>query len=355
VSRIARALTALPFAALFACAGPSDDATLAGDTSQSSAEIRQDNSGLSATISASRSTFDAADPVTVTLTITNGGKGALQLLRWFGPTAELEEHLFAVARDGKAVQYIGPHMKRAAPDHEDMLTIAPGRSVSAEVSLSGAYDFSATGAYTVRYELGKMVSNELTFWVEGRQTVWPAPLASDIVTLGTITYTSCSASQQSQIPAALSQATTYATASLNYLTNTTPSGTPRYTTWFGTFSSSGWNKAKADYAAIQDAFLNKNMGFDCSCKKKGVYAFVYPNQPYNIHLCPVFWQVANSGTDSRGGTLVHETSHFTVVAGTNDFAYGQNACKSLALSNPTQALGNADSHEYFAENTPSQN
>ncbi|MFC0050092.1 M35 family metallo-endopeptidase [Rheinheimera tilapiae] len=31
------------------------------------------------------------------------------------------------------------------------------------------------------------------------------------------------------------------------------------------------------------------------------------------------------------------------------------AAKSLALSNPTQAVKNADSHEYFAENTPAQN
>jgi peptidyl-Lys metalloendopeptidase len=48
-------------------------------------------------------------------------------------------------------------------------------------------------------------------------------------------------------------------------------------------------------------------------------------------------------------------SHFTVVAGTNDNAYGQSAAKSLAISNPTKALNNADSHEYFAENTPAQN
>jgi peptidyl-Lys metalloendopeptidase len=59
-----------------------------------------------------------------------------------------------------------------------------------------------------------------------------------------------------------------------------------------------------------------------------------------------------TGTDSKAGTLVHEMSHFNVVAGTDDHAYGQSAAKSLALSNPDLALNNADSHEYFAENTP---
>ena len=59
-----------------------------------------------------------------------------------------------------------------------------------------------------------------------------------------------------------------------------------------------------------------------------------------------------SGTDSKGGTLVHEMSHFNVVAGTDDHAYGQSAAASLAISNPAQAVDNADSHEYFGENTP---
>jgi peptidyl-Lys metalloendopeptidase len=45
-------------------------------------------------------------------------------------------------------------------------------------------------------------------------------------------------------------------------------------------------------------------------------------------------------------------SHFNVVASTNDWAYGQSAAASLAISNPTKAIDNADSHEYFSENNP---
>ena len=59
-----------------------------------------------------------------------------------------------------------------------------------------------------------------------------------------------------------------------------------------------------------------------------------------------------TGTDSKAGTLIHEMSHFTVVAGTDDHAYGQTAARNLAKSNPKLAVDNADSHEYFAENTP---
>jgi peptidyl-Lys metalloendopeptidase len=34
--------------------------------------------------------------------------------------------------------------------------------------------------------------------------------------------------------------------------------------------------------------------------------------------------------------------------------YGQSGAKSLAISDPNKAIDNADSHEYFAENTPAQ-
>ena len=96
------------------------------------------------------------------------------------------------------------------------------------------------------------------------------------------------------------------------------------------------------------------MTFDCGCKQR-YYAYVYPNQPYNIYVCSVFWQAPMTGTDSKAGTLIHEMSHFTVVAGTDDYVYGQSGAKNLAITNPDNAIMNADNHEYFAENNPFRN
>jgi peptidyl-Lys metalloendopeptidase len=59
-----------------------------------------------------------------------------------------------------------------------------------------------------------------------------------------------------------------------------------------------------------------------------------------------------TGTDSKAGTLIHEMSHFNVVASTDDYVYGQTGAMNLALTNPDQAVDNADNHEYFAENNP---
>ena len=93
---------------------------------------------------------------------------------------------------------------------------------------------------------------------------------------------------------------------------------------------------------------------NCGCNQS-YYAYVYPTKPYEIFVCRAFWSAPNTGTDSRAGTLIHEMSHFNVVAGTDDVVYGQTGARSLAISDPNAALNNADSHEYFAENTPSQN
>jgi peptidyl-Lys metalloendopeptidase len=151
---------------------------------------------------------------------------------------------------------------------------------------------------------------------------------------------------------ARSNASTYASGSLSYLNGGTQG--PRYTTWFGIYDLNRYNTVKSHFAAISDAMDTKPVTFNCGCKKKNVYAYVYSNQPYTIYLCGVFWTAPMTGTDSKAGTLIHEMSHFTVVASTDDWAYGQTAAKSLAISDPNKAIDNADSHEYFAENNPFQ-
>lgn len=50
--------------------------------------------------------------------------------------------------------------------------------------------------------------------------------------------------------------------------------------------------------------------------------YVYPGTFGVVYLCNAFWSAPNAGTDSRGGTLIHESSHFTANGGTNDVVYG---------------------------------
>jgi len=169
-------------------------------------------------------------------------------------------------------------------------------------------------------------------------------------------FVKCDASQQSLIAAARTNASTYAGGSITYLNGHTYSTAgSRYTTWFGAKDQGRYATVSGHYPAIKNVFDTQAMTFYCNCHQKNTYAYVYPNRHYEVHLCGAFWTAPATGTDSKAGTLVHETSHFDNVAATDDWAYGKSACQSLATSDPVKAVNNADSHEYFAENTPALN
>ena len=175
-----------------------------------------------------------------------------------------------------------------------------------------------------------------------------AKLAPILEKAGSTSFVGCSTSQQGALNTARSNGTSMSSNSVSYLdSHTSANAGPRYTTWFGTPSSSNYSSVSNNFDAILSAFQNAAMQFDCSTCNINAYAYVYSNQPYRIYLCSVFWSAPATGTDSKAGTLVHETSHFNVVAGTNDNAYGQTACKKLADIPARRRHATA---RYFAEN-----
>ena len=316
---------------------------------------------VSVKLAVDKTVVNSTERVVVRMTLTNDSDHAVRILSWYAPASELEENLFAVTRGVEGAEFIGPHYKRPTPVSDDFVTLGAGKSVTRDVDISELYDFSKSNDYKIKYDFSflregakesvSLSSNEVSVWVEGRSYSRRDQITADAINVsGAVTFSKCDASQTTSVNAGLAAASTMANGAVSYL-NGSASGTPRYTTWFGAFSSGGWNTAKAHFGTIKDAIDTKPLTFDCSCRKK-YYAYVYPNQPYKIYLCTVFWSAPTSGTDSKGGTIVHELSHFDVTAGTDDWAYGQSAAKSLAISDPAKALDNADSHEYFAENTP---
>jgi peptidyl-Lys metalloendopeptidase len=108
------------------------------------------------------------------------------------------------------------------------------------------------------------------------------------------------------------------------------------------------------YEQIEGAYRTKQIVIACKGSQcsDSIYAYVFPTQPYKIYVCGAFWASNLSGTDSRSGTLVHEMSHFDIVAGTDDVVYGQQGAMQLAIRDEDTAITNADTHEYFAENQP---
>ena len=320
----------------------------------------QATSDVQVRLSVGKSSLAAHEDAAVTVTFTNVGTRAARLLERDLPGQGLREGRFEVMLNGEDVAYVGPHIKYAPLTESDYVTLAPGESLTRTMELSGHYDLQKTGNYTLRYDLGAhggatraLASNDVTVWIEGRPSSLPQMEAMD-VRAQALSTTGCTSTQASSVSTAFNSAKTYSSGALSYLTNTTPGNTARYKTWFGSYTSSGWSTAKSHFSSINSAFNNQAVVVSCACTDSA-YAYVYPSQPYKIYVCNAFWSAPNTGTDSKAGTLVHEMSHFTIVAGTDDWAYGQSAAKNLAISNPSKALDNADSHEYFAENTPAQN
>jgi peptidyl-Lys metalloendopeptidase len=170
----------------------------------------------------------------------------------------------------------------------------------------------------------------------------PKPRAVDMALIGG--YTKCTTSQQGLVATAHQNAQLISGLAVNAVGNGT------FAWWFGNNSASS---VKPHYTAINYAFSNQNVTYDCGCKKR-YYAYVYANQPYKIYVCSVFWKAPDLGRDSKAGTLVHEMSHFSVVVGTDDYVYGATGAHNLALTDPAKAFMNADNHEYFAEDQKMQ-
>jgi peptidyl-Lys metalloendopeptidase len=314
------------------------------------------------------------DEVAVTFALTNRGEASVRLLHWLTPLRGVSNDLFVVTRDGEPVAYTGRLVKWAAPTEDDYIEIAAGETVSSVIDLSAVYDMSVTGNYSIRYraildespadpfemetqavvqgeELGIVSSNQISLFVEGRELQVPVPeedFAMGITGIGG--YTSCSNSQKTALQTAHANAGTMCTKSYNHLVSY-PTGSTLYTTWFGKYTSSRFSTVKKHFTSLKSTFASKTFTFDCSCTESA-YAYVYPSQPYKIYLCQAFWSAPATGRDSKAGTLVHETSHFTVVAATQDYVYGATGAKNLARTNPAKAIKNADNHEYFAEDQP---
>ncbi|MFL6707286.1 MAG: M35 family metallo-endopeptidase [Massilia sp.] len=346
------------------------------------------SNGVVASIAVDKHALGKADKAVVTVTITNTSSVPQSVLKWhtpFGP--EIEEALFDVTRDGLKVPYLGAHYKRQAATAADYFLLKPGASYSMKVDLSSLYDMSVTGDYQVRYaaaaldlfapiaaqsvnarasarDVGEIKSAPLTLWIDGalpRGTLSQGQSIEDMRKTapgggGTgggagLAFNRCTVDQQSQVTQALAAGSAMASDGDAYM-SAGKTG-PRYTKWFGAVDSGRVSTIKAHFASLKDAFANKPVTVDCGCKKT-YYAYVYPTQPYTIYVCKAFWTAPMTGTDSKGGTLVHEMSHFNVVASTDDWVYGQSGAASLAVSDPSKAIDNADSHEYFGENTPAQ-
>ncbi|KAG8760527.1 hypothetical protein FRC11_000270 [Ceratobasidium sp. 423] len=334
--------------------------------------------GVSAapTLSSSLVTPESVSDVenfTVTAIVKNTGNETLQLLN--DPRSVLSPartHTFNVASEKGSPQFTGMFVKyspeAAVKEHnaDSFTTLAPGQSFNLTHNLAGVYNFTNTGAGNFKLDVvsnlfryidasGNLATIEAS--TESKKVGLSGKLVStrglpriEALSLSKrVSYVGCSSSQQSQIANAATAANNYVSGASSYLEKIS-SGTTRYTTWFGAYDANRHSTVRSHFSLIgTDA---SSVTYDCSSCNIDAMAYVYADDPSRVYFCGSYWTAPPTGTDSQAGTIVHELSHFTVNGGTEDHVYGQTRAKNLAQSNPAQAIMNADSHEYFAENTP---
>lgn len=325
---------------------------------------------VSVTIAPLREKFARSDEVLVRVTLLNNSATPQYLLKWHTPVAGVQAPLFEVLRDGQKVAYLGIKAKRPPPGPGDYLRLEPGASISSTVELSALYDMNVTGPYQLRYRTassglfaaagmrpmaGALASTQVGIWIDGRLPRGAQPPVKQAAGGAGLEFSKCSNAQQEQLVAAVDAGKSMTVEAHHYLVAgaAAPQYGARYGTWFGAADAGRAATVNTSFTAIRDAFETKPLKIDCGCNEN-YFAYVYLAQPYVIYVCKAFWTAPLTGTDSRGGTLLHELSHFDVVAATDDHVYGQQGAAELARTDPARAVRNADSHEYFGENSPPQ-
>ena len=150
--------------------------------SAAASPVQAQDAGVIATLAAARTSVASTEAVVVQLTLTNPGTAPVALLRWLVPEDGLTAPLFAVELDGKLVPYTGIRAKRAAPIDADYVFLGAGQTVTWNVDLTDAYDFSQTGRYGITYDVASadlfarasgttpyLTSNSTDLFIEGHR------------------------------------------------------------------------------------------------------------------------------------------------------------------------------------------
>jgi hypothetical protein len=93
----------------------------------------------------------SGEVVKLRFTLINNTDTELYVLKWYTPLEGIAGEIFRVERDGQFIPYEGILAARGDPSADAYVLLNPGESVSAEVDLATAYDFSPAGEYTIAF------------------------------------------------------------------------------------------------------------------------------------------------------------------------------------------------------------
>jgi|GEM_PF-1544664 len=323
----------------------------------------------------------------VEFTLINTGQKSMSVLRWETPLeSELTGDVFVVTpTDGgnrdlhaRPATFSGRLFKRAAPQPSDFINIAAGETITKFVPLADYYQLKSDGGHHVSFSgvfqfeplndnfstLNRdrsLLSHQFhshdnldaVYMKTGAVSV-DLTATPEVLYAQAAGYSGCTASQLAELQLDFEESETItrqARQALENLPENERAGSPRYLKWFGTYDSNRYASVLNTYRQSETLMSASAVEFVCDCEEP-YFAFIRRTEPFKVNLCTFYWSAQRTGSDSRAGTILHEVSHFNEIGGTADHAYGAYDVSNLALDNPVRAVNNADSIEYFAENTP---
>jgi peptidyl-Lys metalloendopeptidase len=353
---------------------------------------------LKAKLVAPDKSFKSQHSVPLKLVLTNTGDTDLSVLTRNTPFDDVITDCLDVTVNGKKVEYDGPMVKRAPPTAREYVTIKAGESVETKFPVSDAYDTSKPGTYEVKLKtpipdvrpkeakLAAMMSAKSfapkARSIKAKTSFKVAKGDGPRLTLGAAarieeaakkakkkTVKATAANSKMAVKKKLAAAANAPLApvisggtapkkaaarkahkdgyGLCVKALTILKNDAHYAEWFGAYTAARLKKVKRDYAAVKGRMETDQFTYDLSGARcgTGLYAYTYQGTS-KIWFCSEFWAAPATGADSKAGTVVHEHTHSD--AATDDIEYGEDACRSLASSHPSQAINNADSYEFFA-------
>ena len=339
-----------------------------------------DSSVLSVTISANETA--SADGLPIIFTLTNSSSQPVRVLKWGTPFDNgFNYDMFEVWQGDTQISYTGRLVNRGEPKAQDFITLEANETITQELDVADGYAVYDAGDYTISFnsmltivktddELTSVntasISSDRTYLINLKSSATISRLHIDRFELRAKIdpeFSSCTALQRNSLDEALTLAETIAEESANALASTPEqqrSNADRYIHWFGAYDVTRYDTVTSNFNRIHDVFANQQVTFDCTCNPvepgldiDSLVAFVFKSQPYRIHLCELFWTYDNTISQrSKPGILLHEASHFNLVASTGDFVYRRRDAESLAINQPEIVIHNADSYHLFAVNLP---
>ncbi|KAG9097294.1 hypothetical protein FS749_006599 [Ceratobasidium sp. UAMH 11750] len=237
----------------------------------------------------SPSSVTDVENLSITAIVKNTGTETLKLLKDpRGVLSPAKAYTFEVTGKQGSPEFTGMFIKYS-PDYivkennaADFIVLAPGQTFELTHNLAGVYNFTNTGPGGFKFDpfnvfqyvnaAGELSTIEVTTQpaeinISGNLvSVHRQPLQSTpeipAHSLGErVSYIGCSSTRRTQIATAVKSANSYASAASSYL-NRIRSGTPRYKTWFGTYTSGHASTVRSHFSRIgTDA---SSTTYDCS-------------------------------------------------------------------------------------------